>query len=349
MTEKSLLTMREIARELNVHYKMVVNFRNQLQPLLPSRFGGQYDKYPTECVDFFRLTSVLKDEGYTFEMIRNVLSGQEEVIEDGEIKEWVMQWRAKIEVPSCYQSQPAVTSRGQPLPAVTSRDQLLPDMTSRDQLLPVVTSSNQSSPVVTGHYQDEPVMTSYDQEQPVVTSHSQDQSVEAPEPQLEQAQPFQPSPTGPDLEERIQDMLDHSLSRLESRILSEISELLPQLNSALTQFYKFSHELLTRLEKIETELGVEAPAMATEIDLEGMQVRMEPAYSHADLDFVRNSVHEGKPDREAVRQWVLSERRKGPEQSYAVLAEILNEAGVPTLSGREGWNRGTLRNLITGR
>ncbi len=143
--------------------------------------------------------------------------------------------------------------------------------------------------------------------------------------------------------------MDHSLSRLESRILTVISELLPQLNSALTQFYKFSIELQARLEKIETELGVEVEAMATEIDLEQIQVKMEPAYSHADLDFIRNSVHEGKPDKNAVRQWVLSERRKGPEQSYAVLAEVLNEAGVPTLSGREGWNRGTLRNIVVER
>ena len=153
----------------------------------------------------------------------------------------------------------------------------------------------------------------------------------------------------PDFFETFQDQLDHSLSRLESRILSEIGDLVPQLNSALTQFYKFSHELLGRLEKIEADLGVEAPAMTTELDLEAIQVRMEPAYSHADLEFVKNSVHEGKPDKNAVRQWVLSERRKGPEQSYAVLAEMLNEVGVPTLSGREGWNRGTLRNIVAER
>jgi len=72
-------------------------------------------------------------------------------------------------------------------------------------------------------------------------------------------------------------------------------------------------------------------------------------YGHADLEFVRASIFEGKPDKESVRQWLQRQRQENPGQSYATLAETLNLAGIPTLSGRDTWNRGTLRNLLTDR
>jgi len=38
MNDKSLLSLREIARELNLKYKTVLNFKNQLEPFLPGVF-----------------------------------------------------------------------------------------------------------------------------------------------------------------------------------------------------------------------------------------------------------------------------------------------------------------------
>ena len=130
------------------------------------------------------------------------------------------------------------------------------------------------------------------------------------------------------------------------------SDLVPQINAALTQFYKFAMELSARLERLEKELGLELQPMETELDLQSMQIDQdEPveSYVHADLEFVRASIFEGKPDKESVRQWLQRERQENPGLSYATLAETLNLAGIPTLSGRDIWNRGTLRNLLTER
>ena len=139
-------------------------------------------------------------------------------------------------------------------------------------------------------------------------------------------------------------------------IQDNLSELIAQLNSSITQFYKTVTELQEkvldldkRLRHLERELNGEpnGEMAVAELDLDRLQVGA-PADSQeiADLEFVKASVENGKPDRDAIAQWVAAERQKDPSVSYARLAEILDEAGVPTLSGREGWNRASLRNLV---
>ena len=354
MSDKSLLSLREIARELNLNYRTMIDIKNQFLSFLPAQSDGKNNKFSPECVDFFQLIFALRDEGYTCEMIRMMFLKRNPLPEDGEIREWVSGYVEKIEkrwmgmdedgwrrMPmdenGCGRMGTDGDERGRTRmnEAGCKRMPMDGDGSGRTE-----TDEDGSG----GMEMDEDGPTSSGTEGEAPES---DHTSEASPPS---------SPTGPvpfqvppDVFETFQDQLDHSLSRLESRLLTEFSEIIPQLNSALTQFYKVTAELQARIEKLEADLGVEAPAMTTELDLEAIQVRMEPAYSHADLEFVKNSVHEGKPDKNAVRQWVLSERRKGPEQSYAVLAERLNEVGVPTLSGREGWNRGTLRNIVAER
>lgn len=330
MSEKQLYTLKEIADELGVNYKTLFAYKDVFQEFMVIQLQGMKVKYLPENIDIFARILVLREEGLGFEDIVKALKsdGPEGV---GGSRSVDLSVGRSVDLSICRSVDPSVCR---------SVDRSVDLSIDRSVGLSIDRSVDLSEEQGSGLNDSE-----RDENHQGHVETAVNQSVVAPETQPEPTQPTKPVH---DLE-TIQDMLDHSLSRLESRLLTEISELLPQVNSALTQFYKFSHELLARLEKIETELGVEAEAMATELDLEAMQLKMEPAYSHADLEFVKNSVHEGKPDKNAVRQWVLSERRKGPEQSYAVLAEMLNEVGVPTLSGREGWNRGTLRNIVVER
>ena len=60
---------------------------------------------------------------------------------------------------------------------------------------------------------------------------------------------------------------------------------------------------------------------------------------------LRESIENGRPDRDVVVQWVMTQRETQPPPSYKKLAGILNEAKIPTLSGRDAWSRSTLRNL----
>jgi hypothetical protein len=48
-----------------------------------------------------------------------------------------------------------------------------------------------------------------------------------------------------------------------------------------------------------------------------------------------------------VVEWILAKREEDLQaNSYSALAAALNEAEVPTMSGRANWTRSTVRNLV---
>jgi hypothetical protein len=66
-----------------------------------------------------------------------------------------------------------------------------------------------------------------------------------------------------------------------------------------------------------------------------------------DLAAVRDSIANGIPDREVLVDWAMAKRQEDEtEYSYSALARIMNEEGIPTMSGRENWSRSTVRNLL---
>lgn len=168
--------------------------------------------------------------------------------------------------------------------------------------------------------------------------------------------------------EQVDRSVREQIALLSMQLEDFFAELTSSLNASITQVYKAVHELQEgaiaidrRLLKLEADLDVQAPEQMefTELDLEELQLsslRLStrpmpkpepevPVFLHADLEFVRASIRNGKPDREAVTQWVHAEKAREPDVSYAELAERLDRAGIPTLRGQEGWNRGVVRNL----
>ena len=325
MTEKSLLSMREIARELNLNYRTMLNYKNQIQHLLPEKTDGQISKYPIECIDLFRLVSALREEGFTFEMIRTALISKNSPAEDSEINEWISLWSDKLGEYDVSGSKLVETD-----PDEHGVNPIYPDESGLIQIAP-----DKSDPIQSNTDDPRPARIDSDQTTPSQTNPDQSRPIQA----------------DPDLS-RLTQTLTNLQAQLTDLTSSLPSDLVPQINAALTQFYKFAMELSARLELLEKELGLELQPMETELDLQSMQIDQdEPveSYVHADLDFVRASIFEGKPDKESVRQWLQRQRQENPSLSYATLAETLNLAGVPTLSGRDTWNRGTLRNLLTDR
>ncbi|EFI35562.1 hypothetical protein Dthio_PD2988 [Desulfonatronospira thiodismutans ASO3-1] len=150
------------------------------------------------------------------------------------------------------------------------------------------------------------------------------------------------------------------VSEATSRMENKLSDHRTQLNSTITKLYQVTTELQQaaadlnrRISRLENELNGEAGSepKLTELDLEELQIQQDnpPAptrYEHASLEFVKASIQNGKPDRDAVIQWILSEKERDPQVSYGHLAKVLDEAQVPTLSGKTGWCRTTLRNIM---
>lgn len=138
------------------------------------------------------------------------------------------------------------------------------------------------------------------------------------------------------------EMIKEQIRSISDRHEATLSDFTAQLNGAITQLYKAITELQleyrdlhARLAHLEKELGASPPAnpVLVELDLEAMQIKLEkpePVLQHATMEFVQASISDGKPDKLSVVQWIQAEREKNPSVSYAELAEMLDEAGVPT-------------------
>jgi hypothetical protein len=72
-----------------------------------------------------------------------------------------------------------------------------------------------------------------------------------------------------------------------------------------------------------------------------------PSLVEHDLTAVRDSIDNGIPDRDVLVDWAMEKRQQDENTySYNVLARILNESAIPTMSGRGNWSRSTVRNLL---
>ncbi len=91
MSEKSLLSLREIARELNTKYRTLVDYKNQFGEFITTINEGRQPKYRSEYLDLFQLILALKDEGYDTNSIKLMLSGSHPNPPDldGWLEEWI--------------------------------------------------------------------------------------------------------------------------------------------------------------------------------------------------------------------------------------------------------------------
>jgi len=150
-----------------------------------------------------------------------------------------------------------------------------------------------------------------------------------------------------------------------SKFTEEINGAMGRICKSINQIQGGVKNMDERLAKMENDLGVELSEGIEQISLDPekmevtrpeIKIEFEDQViqiilptpdeeSNVDLQFVKESVCDGKPDRMAVMQWIKSEKEKNSETNYAQLARILNDAGVPTMSGRDNWCRTVIRNM----
>jgi hypothetical protein len=190
MNEKSLLSLREIARELNLKYKKILNAKNQMEAFLPGMFDGRNFKYFPDSKEILELVTALREEGYTFSMIREILLGKRIVENDPQMYEWICECISKhkhhwtqVDGFGCArldQSGPVQTSTDQSVPVQASMDQYGPEQASAywsgpaqnslDQRKPIQASADQPIPEQASANQSEPAQTSMDQSEPIQAS-----------------------------------------------------------------------------------------------------------------------------------------------------------------------------------
>lgn len=341
MSEKSLLSLREIAEVIGLNYRTVIDYKNTFQKFIKFENDGHGIKYSEKYVDFFRMIVAMKEEGYSISITKMILSGEIGLPAQEHLREWLLEWSKNRPCGMDGGIQPQADGCINPNP----------DGGIHSQADGVI------SPNMEGHI--------HPQEDGCINPHL-DGSVHPPADEQ----------INPNLKKKINEIIAKTLQEhdaeqkealdklrltMEDKLETTSTQATAQTNYALTQIYQVITKLQEvttglnqRLNHLEKELGAEPGGglELTELDLEGIQLgggsaedQVLTKYEHATLDFVKASVSEGKPDREAVVQWLLREKGDSPGISYSELAGKLNEAGVPTLSGREEWNRSVLRNL----
>ena len=157
--------------------------------------------------------------------------------------------------------------------------------------------------------------------------------------------------------------MSETLTGIFQRMATENNIAITAICEAIKDIQLGIQTLDARLSALEEELGTETdgPIDMYQIEAGDLQVSLqEPVFDFRlppehpieetqpdphGLTTIRESIENGRPDRDTVMQWVLSQRETRPPPSYKKLAAILNDAKIPTLSGRDAWSRSTLRNL----
>jgi hypothetical protein len=355
MNDKSLLSLREISGELNLNYKTILNFKNQLGRFLPGVFDGKNFKYFPASKEILGLIAALRDEGYTFAMIQEIFLRKRHVINDPQIKEWVGEC---IESHGHYWMDSDGSGHAG-MDGVGSR------CAKMDEDGSVCASMDVDGSIQANPDEDKPVQAGTDQSKPGQPDPDQDGLAHS----------------GPDVATQIRISLDEAkqvwLKEVEVLIRSLLAEqsesiqkvlqkMATQSNIAITALCEASEDtrngLLSindRLSRLERDLDMEEadPLELYQVAPENYQVDLPeislPVFQdqdqspEGDLAPVRDSITNGIPDREKVVAWIISRREEDLQaNSYSALAAALNEAEIPTLSGRDTWAKGTIRNLI---
>lgn len=354
MEGTELFTLKEISELLGVKYRALIGCKNYFSELMSGVFDGRHDRYSVEMMHFFDKVFQLKQQGYTFELVRQILIQQgylddsgkltskikEELTQDDEgggkmMKDDEGRGRRITEDEGGCRTRNDDAGRGMRIADEEGRGSRITD----DEGAPGITEEEAGGDWTTQEEGELP--------ESINLSRLKEMLL-------------------PEFKVFIQEEVEGFVAKVSAQLQDHSSQAVSQMNSSFTKFYKAINSLQegvrgidSRLQKLEQDLGIEAQEQPElqELDLEQLQISLpgqeetarqakeQVSLDHATLDFVRASIRDGKPDREAVSQWVQAQRKAEPGVSYGELAERLNQAGIPTLRGLEGWNRGVVRNL----
>jgi hypothetical protein len=386
MKDQKLMTLKQIADQIRVNYKTVLSCKKRFEQFVHGVPVGRIAKYPEDFVDFFRLVFALSDEGYTTERMRNLLLNGVESEEDAFIESWLEEWRSRLKlnggVPENEQKQSdgltdSLTDGLADRPTDGLNDS--PTDGLNDSPTDGLTDSLTDCPtdLRTDAMTDGPTDSLTDG----VTDRLTDSPTDGRTDGMTDRLTDPPTNDQSDVYEQVTGLLFDYLKEIVGHLETTLQKSTTQTNIAITALCESTQDtrkglliINDRLSRLEQDLDVEAaePLEIYEVDARNYQVDLPeislpdmaplsptspgheepiPEYQpnsddHA-LAAVRESIVNGIPDREVLVDWAMEKRQEDETTySYSALARIMNEEGIPTMSGREKWSRSTVRNLL---
>ncbi len=359
MTEKRLLSLREVAGELRLNYKTVLNYRNQMAEFLPGLTDDKKRLYYSECKEIIGLIDGLREDGYTFTMIREFLQEKRSIGDDPQMDAWVQEVIHLVRrQTSTDEDRPAQTVTNRNGSGHTYPNRRVPAKTGMDETSRRGTYPNQSGYAHPGMGQDGSVHAGPDQDEPVWTN------MDADGPVCTNPDMYEPVCSGETLAHSA--ALHRYLEKLSAGVGSYLEKVVTGFNSEIGKIYSelevFQENITVldrRLRQAEEITGTVSEDI-TELSPTNHELVSLPEfymssrsvdYTEADtdtgeFDVIRQSITENKPDSAAILEWVRTSRNESPTPSYGELAERLNSGGIPTLSGKCSWSKDNVRNLV---
>jgi len=384
MKDQKLMTLKQIADQIGVNYRTLVSCKNRFEGFVHGVPVGRIARYPEDFVDFFRLVFALFDEGYTTGKVQDLLLNGIESEEDAFIESWLEEWRVNLrltlpddegETGRTDDGMDGLTDGGTDERTDGLLDEGMNGRTDErtdesmngrmdegtDELMDGRTDGpmNGGTDGPTDGWTDEEMTKWLDERMKPELQNLRDQTQLA-----------------------VLDILRTYLSLLEEMLQKSTT----QTNIAITALCESTQDIRNgllsindRLSRLERDLDVEAaePLEIYEVDARNYQVDLPeislpdmtspstvdlepgsdpgsetapeyiPSLVEHDLTAVRDSIDNGIPDRDVLVDWAMEKRQQDENTySYNVLARILNESAIPTMSGRGNWSRSTVRNLL---
>jgi len=336
---ESYITLKEISEILGENYSTIRHYKREFNVYVDARLFGRQIRYSSQNIDLFREILGFKEDGCTNMKI-------EKMLQDKKIKR---------------QEDKQVSEQ-----AAKQVSKQVSEEASKE-------ASEQVSEEVSEQVSEEASKEASEQVSEQVSNEASKQAAS------KMAQGIYKK-IKRELDSDIQNKIQKQINSTEPAIDKYLEKLTEKINAALSGIQKTHQENLKtfsqgitmvnqRVISMETELGlppgrelkIEIPEPENiKITVDRLRLSDQTQKASAgsgekkagdlvidkNLEAVLKSIEKGKPDKDAVVGWVLSERNKKPCPSYADLAAKLDNAAVSTLSGRGGWNRSSLSKMI---
>jgi hypothetical protein len=368
---ENLLTLKQIADQIGLNYKTLLSCKDRLEEFIQGLPVGRKVKYSDKMADFFRLVFALSDEGYSTEKIRNLLLNGVVAKEDAFIESWLEEWRTRLRLNggSTESEQKQADGLADRLTGGLTGprpDPLTGWMTDGPTELLTDGLTDSPAELLTDLLADGPTHGLTDPPADRLTGPPADALTDSPTDRPTDGMTDRLTDKFQIMHDQAQQTLTQNLQAFTQSLTHNLQKMATQTNIAITALCEAADDIRTtvlnldaRLSRLEKDLDVEAadPLELYQVEAGKYQVDLPeismPVFLDQDLDPdddltpVRDSISNGIPDKEMLAEWIIARREEDLQaNSYSALAVALNEAEVPTMSGRANWTRSTVRNLV---
>ncbi len=255
MEEMELFTLKEISELLGVKYRSLISCKNYFSDLVSGTFDGRHDRYPVEFVEFFGKVFDLKQTGYTFELVRQILKQKSYLTHNGSLSEYLKD-EARSRVAGGRRTMEDIEGGAKMMNDEEGGGKTMQEdveggsMMSEDNGEGRMRAETEGGERMTEDEEGRGARMTEDDGEGMITQEDEGQPGMIEE-DAEKVEPWQQAQLKEQLlseisqlaKEQVDRSLHEQMEHFSTRLEDLFSEFISQFNAGITQFYKAVHEL----------------------------------------------------------------------------------------------------------